>query len=374
MERPTKLKRSHYLARILCTLTLCFGLVFAMAGCSSGPQQSPSQSNNSQATRTFTDSLGRQVTVPEQVTAIAASGPLAQQVLLTIAPQKLVGLATAFTADQTKYIGAQYASLPVFGQIYGGKGDFNKEAVSQAHPQVIIDIGEAKGSIKEDLDKLQGQVGIPVVHINATLQTYDTTYTMLGDLLGDKEKAKELADYCAAAYKETTDVMATIPVEKRANMLYCVGASGQNVIAKGSYQAGVVDLVANNLAVVEKPSGSGTGNEASLEQIALWNPSLIVFSADSIYSTVGDDATWATMPAIANNAYYQAPGAPYNWLSGPPSVNQVIGLQWLPRLLYPSSFSTGIEDVAVKYYKTFYNYDLSAAECKELVANATPKS
>ncbi len=356
-------------------------LAFSLAGCSGGQKEASSQGGDSQAaqseTRTFTDSLGREVELPASVDRVAASGPLAQNVLLTVAPDKLVGLATKISDDQAKYLGGEYASLSMFGQIYGGKGDFNKEAVAAADPQVVIDVGEAKDGMKDDLDALQEQIGIPVVHIASSLDSYDETYTMLGELLGTPERAKELADYCKSAYDETSSVMAGIPENERANVLYCVGDSGLNIIAKGAYQGGVVDMCANNVGVVEKASGSGTGNEVSFEQIANWNPAVILFAtngkdAGDFYESAATDPTWSSLTAIQDGTYYQVPSEPYNWLSSPPSVNQVLGMQWLPRVLYPDKFTTSISDVAKDYFKTFYHYDLTDAEVTELTAHATP--
>ena len=356
---------------------MALALAFSLAGCSGGQKESSDQKSDAQAeapaTRTFTDSLGREVELPAQIDRVAASGPLAQNVLLTIAPEKMVGLATKIADDQAKYLGSEYASLDVFGQIYGSKGDFNKEAVAAADPQVVIDVGEAKDGMKDDLDTLQDQIGIPIVHIASSLDSYDKAYTMLGELLGTTDRAKELADYCKKAYDETTSVMASIPESERANVLYCVGDSG----LKDSYQGQVLDMVANNVAVIDEPSGKGTGNEVSFEQIANWNPGVILFAtngkdAGDFYDAAGTDPTWASLDAIQSGSYYQVPKTPYNWLSSPPSVNQVLGMQWLPRVLYPGKFSTSVTDVAKDYYKTFYGYDLTDADIAELMAHAVP--
>jgi len=47
----------------------------------------------------------------------------------------------------------------------------NLEEIANVNPQVIIDIGEPKSSIVEDMDGITEQVGIPAVHITATLET-----------------------------------------------------------------------------------------------------------------------------------------------------------------------------------------------------------
>ena len=396
MEGRTTARRAAGLIALLCALAVALGVAFAplgahaaetgsakadasasasadkaKAGASAQADSAQKDAASTGATREFTDSLGRTVEIPQDVTAIAASGPLAQQVLMTIAPDKLVGLASELSDSQKKYFGEQYASLPVFGQFYGGKGDtLNKEAVAAANPQVVIDVGEEKDGMAEDFDALQDQLGIPVIHVASTLATYDECYTMLGDLLGMPEKGKELADYCANAYDQVKSVMDSIPEDQRISVLYLTGDDGTSVLAKGSYQANVIDMVANNAAVVDDPSAKS--NQTSLEQISNWNPQVIIFAPKSYYDKAAGDPTWAALDAISSGSYYQVPAEPFNWLNGPPSVNQVLGMQWLPRILYPDKFDDSLYDVVAGYYKAFYGYDLSQDEFNELTATAVP--
>ena len=387
-------KTKKGLALAVACVALCFAVVCGLAACtssSSGSAASTSASASSAAssgsaasasassaaasgTVSFTDSAGRTVEVPANIERVAISGPISQMVLLTIAPEKLVGLSNELSADEIKYVAGDIANLPVFGQIYGGKGDFNKEAVANADPQIVIDIGEAKKTIVEDLDGIQEAIGIPCVHIEASIDSYDEAYKVLGKLLGVEDRANVLADYCTKAYKDTTAIVEAIPEADRVKVLYLLGNDGLNVMGKGSFQGTVVDKCADNLAVLEKVGGSGLGNESSFEQIALWNPAMIIFAPGSIYSTVGDDATWQTVDAIANKNYYEVPGTPYNWISSPPGINQVLGYQWFARLCYPDKFTDSIADVAKGYYKTFYQYDLTDAEVEAIVANSVPKN
>ena len=92
---------------------------------------------------------------------------------------------------------------------------------------------------------------------------------------------------------------------------------------------------------------------------------------DSIYSTVGEDSAWQTIDAIKSGKFYEVPAAPYNWISTPPSVNQIMGLQWLSRLCYPDKFSDDIATVTKDYYKNVYGYELGDDECQKLIANAS---
>lgn len=377
----TKKEKACFLAT-LCAVFLCVGLVLVASGCSnnsassggagqSGREAAENESAESD-TRTFTDSLGRTVELPAQIDRIAPSGHTAQQVLLTIAPDRMVGLSMELTDEQLIIFGDEFADYPVLGAAFGAKGDMNREAVAAADPQVIIDTGEVKTGLEEDLDALEQQMGIPVVFIETKLDDYATAYQMLGELLGSEDRAQELSSYAQNAYDEVIDIMASIPESERTEIAYLLGDSGLNAIARGSFQAQVVDMVATNVVVVDDVRSTGMGNEISLEQIALWDPEIIVFQSESIYNTVGDEAAWSALSAIANNSYYEVPNNPWCWLNNPPTVNQIMGMQWLPRLLYPDKFDTTIEEVAVSYYKTFYNYDLSDAELNALLTNARP--
>lgn len=371
-------KSTTKIAAVLAAALLCLGVAFAFTGCSSSDGASSASSSASEAasseTREFTDDLGRTVELPAQIDRIAPSGSTANQVLLTMAPDKMVGLATDPSEAELKYYGDELADLPVFGSAFGGKGDINREALAAADPQVIIDTGEAKDGLAEDMDTLQEQLGIPVVFVECAIDDYGAAYETLGELLGMEDRGNELAEYCRNAYSEVEEVMASIPEEERANVLYILGEDGTNVLGKGTFQAQVVDMCADNLAVMDNPSNQGQGSETSLEQIALWNPDTIIFAYGSIYDTVADDPAWDGIAAIDNGSYYEAPGTPYNWLNYPPTVNQVMGMQWLPRLLYPDKFDDSIADVTKSYYQTFYGYELSDEECNELIANAVPKN
>jgi ABC-type Fe3+-hydroxamate transport system substrate-binding protein len=69
----------------------------------------------------FTDSLGRLVEVPSNITKVAMSGPLTQIVLFPLCPDKLVGLATTWSAEAEEFIPTEYYNLPILGALYGGE-------------------------------------------------------------------------------------------------------------------------------------------------------------------------------------------------------------------------------------------------------------
>ena len=315
----------------------------------------------------FTDSVGREVELPTNIERVAVSGPLAQIVLFALCPDRLVGIASRWDKSAEPFLAAEYDRLPELGQLYGGKGELNLETLLNSGAQVVIDVGEPKKSVREDLDALTEQTGIPFVHVTATISGMGDAYRKLGELLHMPEEAETLAAYCDRVYADTVRIASTV---EKANLLYITGENGLNVIAKDSYHAEIIDLLSNNLALVESPSSKGTGNEVDMEQILLWNPDVILFAPGSIYATVGADDTWKNVAAIRNGTYYEVPTGPYNWMGFPPSVQRLLGMRWMAKLLYPDAADYDLYGETAEYFKLFFHCELSEDAYHALVANS----
>ena len=321
---------------------------------------------------TFTDSSGREVEVPANITRVAASGSFAQIVLFSLAPDMPVGVSNERSDSAKPYIAEKYRNLPVLGQFYG-TGDLNFEEIAAQDPQVIIDVGEAKSSIVEDMDGIMEQIGIPTVHIEASLDTMANAYRELGKLLNLENEAEKLALYCETALSRTNEIAGLAAQSGKTDLLYCLGADGLNVIASGSFHAEIIDLMSNNLAVVDDPSSKGTGNPVDMEQLLNWDPDVIIFAPGSIYETVKGDSTWQSLSAIASNMYFEVPDNPYNWMGFPPSVNRYMGMVWLSQLLYPELANYDMLEETKIFFNLFYHCDLTDAQYNELVANSLGK-
>lgn len=126
----------------IAALFLALIMLFSISAC--GTTQAPEVSEETE--RSFTDSVGREVTLPAEIEKVAVSGPLAQITMFALCPDKLVGIATAWDDTAKEYLDTQYYDLPVIGQLYGGKGDLNPETLLQSGAQIVIDVGEPKGA------------------------------------------------------------------------------------------------------------------------------------------------------------------------------------------------------------------------------------
>lgn len=353
-------------------LLMCLILTVTLSGCrqNSADVAMDAASTGQEDTFVFTDSAGRKVTLPKEVKKIAPSGPLAQIVLYTACPDQLCGLAADFSEDAKQYIDESYWGLPKFGQFYGKNASLNMEALMAEAPDVIVDIGEAKDTVKEDMDGLQEQLGIPTVFIEATLPKMADAYDMLGELCGNMEQTGKLADYSVEIISISSRIASELSDDEQKKVYFALGNAGLNTNARGSIHADVIEQIgAVNAADVEVVS-SGGGSEVSMEQIYMWDPDIIIADSQMLYDKIVSDSTWQELDAVKNGMVYKVPSTPYSFMSDPPSVNRLIGITWLGYLVYPDRYQVDIEEEISEFYKLFYHLDLTASDMEDILRDA----
>lgn len=358
----------------------------AVVGC--GSTNKTDESNKTQAgesqstTREFTDMAGRTVEIPNEVNTVMVTSPVGQIAIYTIAPEKLAGWVYELSDNEKKFIDSKYHDLPVLGGNYGGGNVLNPEVVVKTQPDVLLDIGQISDSTVEDLDDLQDQTGVPVLAVGLDMDlngdnNISETYKMLGDILGEEERANELATYSQEVLDEVKEKASTIKDEDKVNIYYAEGPEGLQTEGQGSTHAQVITMIgANNVADIEDVGGAGQA-EVSLEQVIKWNPDAIVMSskATELYNSFeeGNEDKWSSIKAVSDGKYYIIPDSPFNWFDRPPSVNRLIGVKWFGNLIYPDVYDYDMVEETKEFYKLFYHYDLSDEEAEELLSTSTLK-
>jgi iron complex transport system substrate-binding protein len=155
------------------------------------------------------------VEIPAEINSLAPSGPLAQIVLYTACPDKLAGIAADFPDEAKQLIDTEVLGTSEIRPILRKKRQLELEALIAADPDVIVDIGEAKKTVVEDMNGLQEQLDIPVVFIEATLDTMDEAYEKIGELIGDTQDTDKLAEYCRQVSEKADAVNAALTDDER---------------------------------------------------------------------------------------------------------------------------------------------------------------
>lgn len=354
--------------KVLALLLTCI-FIITLGGCS---QKASPAGDSSEKTLNyqFKDSCGREVEIGKNIERIAPSGPLAQIVLYTLCPEKMVGWASEFSEKQQQYIDGKYARLPVFGNFYGDT--LNLESVMSAEPQIVLDIGEKKSTTKEDMDTIQEKTGIPTVFVEMEMDSMTDAYETLGKIVGEEERAQQFIAYIENMLEETQSGLQSIPENKRKTVYYGQD-EGLTAIAAGTVHDEVIAYAGGvNVASAEKTSHGGI-SEISMEQLLLWNPEVILLAPESIYESVSQKEEWQELEAVKSGHYYEIPEGPYNWMERPPSVNRIIGVKWLCNLLYPEVFGYDMIKETKEFYELFYHCEITDAQVKELLGKSTYK-
>ena len=72
----------------------------------------------------------------------------------------------------------------------------------------------------------------------------------------------------------------------------------------------------------------------------------------------------------ARRARSRAPDLPSGWFDAPPSVNRLLGVQWLAKLLYPDAFPKPLAPRVKAFHKLFYHHEPTDAQVRALLERA----
>ena len=300
-----------------------------------------------------------------KVTRVYPSGPPAAIMLYTLAPELLLGWPRANRAEEREFLLPDVGARPEVGRLTGRGNTANLETVIGLRPDLILDVGTVSETYTTLAARVQEQTGIPYVLLDGRFEATPATYRRLGDLVGRREKAEELAAWCENAMRTLTGRIAGVPENARPRVYYARGPRGLETGLGGSINVETIEfLKARNVA------GGARGGLAtvSLEQVLAWAPDVIVTIDREFAATVRHDPVWASVPAVRDGRVHLSPKLPFGWVDFPPSVNRFIGLWWLARILYPKIVPEDIRPLARDFYAKFYHVDVTDAQLDRILA------
>jgi iron complex transport system substrate-binding protein len=300
--------------------------------------------------RVFTDSAGRQVTIPARVDRVYAAGPPASVLVYALAPDKLIGWTSAFRPAERPYIPDRYADLPTLGRLTGRGNTANVEVVLAAKPDVIIDYGSINPTYVSLADRVQEQTGVPYILIDGSFDAMMRAYDLVAELLGVPAAARQLGGF-------TDGTLHAIDVaragQRPPRVYYARGPNGLQTGLAGSINVESIERIgAVNVAAA---LGKGGLAQVSMEQVLAWDPEVIVTIDPNFYEAVSKDPLWQGVTAVRTKRVYLSPAVPFGWVDFPPSINRVIGLHWLSWVLYPQRRPPDPAEIVREFFTRFYH-------------------
>ncbi|MGK8234415.1 iron ABC transporter substrate-binding protein [Roseovarius sp. MS2] len=316
--------------------------------------------------RSVTDSAGRVVEVPDTVTSVFASGPPASVLVYVLKPEALTGWPRALRPEERAYIAAPYRDIPETGRLTGRGGEANLERVLQIQPDLIVDFGSVRDTYIDLADRVQEQTGIPYLLIDGRFDNTPEALRILGHALGVPERGEVLALDVEATFARIDAMLANVPEENRPRVYLARGPEGLETGMKGSINTEIIER-AGGRNVADDGGATGGLVNASMEQLIVANPDTIVTWDPNFYASVFDDPLWQGIDAVQRGRVYLSPTAPFGWIDRPPSLNRMMGLLWMARLLYPDLWQGDLREDTRAFYALYYNVDLSDEDLERLL-------
>jgi iron complex transport system substrate-binding protein len=330
-------------SRFFTVLLLVTALSILLAGCNAA-------NPNKTETVSVTDLLGREVSVPADVSRVVAIGPGALRLYIYAGNLDYVVGVEQIEADSPAgrpYLLAnpELAELPVIGQ--GGPNNApDPEKILMIAPDVIFSTYATEASIA---DELQAKTGIPVVVINYGSIGFGTTaifgeavqdsLRLIGDITGQTEKAQAAIDFLQKIQRDLDSRTRDISdADKPSVYVGGLGARGTHGIESTQGRYALLDAIhAKN--VVDETGGSGS-IMIDKEKLLAWDPDYIFIDQGGFAAVVEDyqknPTFYESLSAVQNDRVYAQ--LPYNYYST--NIDTAIAdAYYLGKILYPTAFA-----------------------------------
>jgi len=306
-----------------------------------------------------TDALGRTVEFDQYPTRIVIAGKagfmIANAAFLFPEAQERIIAYVAGAQTPNDFISIVFPSAADLSQV---ASDSSVEQLAPLTPDVVL----LKSYLKDSLGDPLEQVGIKVVYLNLeSAEAIDQDIRTLGALFGNSEKAEQVVALNTANVERITSVTNELTEEQKPSVLLLQYSDKGGEIA---FKVPPLDWLQTNM--VETAGGIPVWKDVptdgwttvTLEQIAVWNPQVILLvdykgNAVDIVSQLKTDEKWALLDAVKNDQLYAFPLDFQSW--DQPDTRWTLGMTWIATKLHPDLFtSISMQDEIKSFYKNYY--------------------
>ena len=296
----------------------------------------------------------------QKIDKVLSAGNPSDALLLSVAPQKMVGLAGFNMASPGgKLFPIEQQALPTIGKIAGKGSTLSAEKIVALQPNVIIDVGNVTPNYIDQAKRTFAQTGVPYLLLDGRLSTTPNTLRELGKWLGVEQLTEQQAQYAEETLKSAVDFSAVL----QQTAYLARSADGLQTGQKGSIHTEAMELVGLRNVVEGVHKGL---TQVSMEQLLLWNPDIILTQYAEFFQTIKNNPQWSQLSAVKNQRVFFIPNQPFGWLDSPPSLNRLLGVRWLQHLLSNKPMADFAPEVQ-HFYKLFYHIDLTTAQAEQLL-------
>ncbi len=352
-----KYKRNKHIKWRIVLFIVLFTVII-LSGCSQGEKinNAGADVDNDKEVITVTDCIGRQVKVPADVNRIACLYAFTGYVTTMLGRgEDIVAINNGLSRDvllNTVCPGIGDNLIPYIHR------SINIEELVKTDPDIVFIKGDT-GRNKAEVEKLE-KFNLPYVVIEFNnIQEQQQAILVIGQALGEDEKAQRYNEYYQDCIERVQSRVNDISDQDKIRLYHAVNEATRtdtrdSLSADWTKRIGVI-----NVSVGEPLRLIDGSNYASLEQILLWNPDVIIVNESGVADYILSNSQWAPLNAVKEKKVYQMPIGISRW-GHPGGIETPLGLLWTAKTVYPERFKDlDIRDEAQNYYRKFFNYQVS---------------
>lgn len=323
-------------------------------------------SSDAEKTQIITDSLGREVSVPVVPTHIAAMDAFSANVcVLTGAGEHLSGAPRGVTSN--KLLQELFSELDSVESLTGNS--VNAESLLAAKTDVVFirrDLYE-NGEEVAKLDKLD----IPYVVVDyTTIDEQMNAINLVGQVCGGtaQEKALKLTEYFQKTVQLVEEKAQDIPDKNRKRVYHSIN---DPLLTDGASSLGfdwITRVGAVDVSAQEDKAADKNDYTATLEQVYVWNPDVVICNTVDAKKQILADAQWQGIDAVSSGQVYSLPVSASRWgQRGDPET--FLGMLWLGKTLYPEQYEdVDIKDTVISYYRDVVGIEIDDAMWERIIS------
>lgn len=315
----------------------------------------------------ITDQEGRVVTVPVNVTSVAAiSGQAYEKLILLNQTDKM-------TVTMSAWTGMPWSSkiAPQLKDVYIAD-DPNVEELMSKKVQVVF--CRSYDGTKEKLNSsniavvvTQKNSGNPD-NVDSFTQYIKQEIALYGEVMGPdaKKTADVWGEYFDQKVNYVTSITANLTDSQKPSVYYARDATTSQ--GKNSYPQFYVEMAGGKYL-----SGDTEGIETiTPEQLLVWNPDVIFVGRVNSTDIITNDSKFSNLKAVKNNRVYLCPQGVAYWDYG---AEGVLLMEYFAKTLHPELFEDlNMTNEVKDYYSRFYHYNLTDDEAGRILQHLPPAS
>ncbi len=250
---------------------------------------------------------------------VIAAGQPAALLIWVVARERLAGWPRGLDPAALAALPALAATLPETGTLAGAGRAATPEAIAAMKPRLIIDYGDTDPDHEALAGRMKARLGVDWRLIDGSLPRIPEALREAGRLLDALPRGEALAEAAAGIIERWSRAPAG-PA-----FYYARGADGLETGFRGALATEVLEGGGwTNLA-----EGSRDIGRVTLEQVAAWDPEVIVTLDPAFARSAARDRVWRWRRSGERRGILLLPTTPFGWIDRPPSVNRLLGCAWL---------------------------------------------